>query len=391
MKILHTSDWHLGKSLRAFNILNEQKDIIEQVKKELKKGYEALIIAGDVYDRAIPPPEAVELFGNFLDWASNQRIITIIIPGNHDSALRLNFANRSFERVYIYFRSDFTRLHEPITVKDRDGEEVDVFCIPFIETSYVRRELGDEEIKNYVDATVACIEKVKRKIRQNVPTILVSHAFVGSSIEELKRSDSERDIFVGGSGLVPVGLFEGFDYVALGHLHRSQKISGIDSIRYAGSILQYSISEANQKKSIIQLKLADDHFSISKVPLVSSRQVRVLEDKMDNLLQDEKYEVFKEDFISVKLTDKGHLINMSPRLKERFPYLLEVRQPSLEFQSQRISQPSQKVNRDNPIEIFKLFLDEFKWDEGKDREEAEQIFEKILKEAGREAREVVQK
>lgn len=391
MKILHTSDWHLGKSLRAFNLLDEQEYIIEQVKIELKKGYEALIIAGDVYDRAIPPPEAVELFGNFLDWASNKRIITIIIPGNHDSALRLSFANRSFERVYIHFRSDFTRLDEPITMKDSDGEEVDVFCIPFIETSYVRSQLGDKEIKNYVDATVACIEKVKCKMRQDVPTILVSHAFVGNSIEEPKRSDSERDIFVGGSGLVPVDLFEGFDYVALGHLHRSQKISGIDSVRYAGSILQYSISEANQKKSMIQLELADDHFLISKVPLISNRKVRVLEDEMDNLLQDEKYEVYKDDFISVKLTDKGHLINMSPRLKERFPYLLEVRQPSLEFQSQCIPRPSQKVNRDNPKEIFKLFLDEFKWEEGQEREEAEQIFEKILEGAGKEAREVVQK
>jgi len=388
MKILHTSDWHLGKNLHANSLFEEQAHVLGKIMEELKQEYDAVLISGDIYDRAIPPTEAVDLFGSFLDWVSENNISAIIIPGNHDSSSRLNFANRSLEKVGIHFRSDFRRLSEPITINDNDGREVDIFCIPFVETSFVRDQLGDNEINNYLQATQCCIEKTKDGIRDDVPSILISHAFVGNSIEELETSDSERELFVGGSGLVPVDFFDGFDYVALGHLHRAQKVSNKSNVRYSGSIYQYSFSEAGHNKIAIKLEWNDNDFRVYNVPLDSLRRVRIIEDQMDNVLTDKKYTDYEKSYVSVRLTDKGHLINIHPRLRERFPFLLEVRQPGLEYHRERISTPSARVDKDNPKEIFNLFLDEFDWEEDADRDEALDIFDGVLEDVEKNRREV---
>ncbi len=364
MRILHTADWHLGRTLHGCSLLEDQAHALEQVKAELTQGYDALLIAGDIYDRAIPPPEAVELFGAFLNWAAEHGIKVIIIPGNHDSPQRLGFADRALDESGVSIRWDYHRLPEPIVLQGKDGQTVDVFALPFVEAAYLREQLALEDMTDHTAATAAALEQIRSARRDGVASLLVAHAFVG---QDSQTSESEREL-IGGSQRLDAALFAGFDYVALGHLHRPQAVNAPGMIRYSGSLLPYSFSECDHDKVIVRLELNAQTIHATPVVLKPKRKLRVLQDSLERLLTDPRYEEARQGYVSARLTDTGYLLNIYARLKERFPLLLEIRQPGLE--NAAAVEKLQLQRASTREELFGAFLDYFGWKEQAERIEA---------------------
>ena len=295
MRLLHTADWHLGKTLKGAPLIDDQKFIIDQIFDIIRdEKIDALLIAGDVYDRDVPPIDAVDLLNDTLNRLAEKNLPTLIIAGNHDSATRLNFGSKLFESrdIHIAAKSD---KPAQIPLTDKFGE-IFFTLLPFAET---------EEL-------AATIEQLNIPRGRNVA---VAHAFLTGGIE----SESERK-FVGGSANVDAQIFHGFDYVALGHLHRPQHISA-ENIRYAGSPLKYSFDEATHQKSVTIVELdAQGFVDAKKIPLTPRRDVRIVTGTLAELKDLPR----TEDYICARLLER--VINPSDKLADVFPHLLSVEQ-----------------------------------------------------------------
>ncbi len=381
MKILHTSDWHLGKSIHGKDLLEDQAKLIGDLEVEVRNGYDAVLIAGDIYDRSIPPSEAVDLFSGFIEKMVEMGVQTVVIPGNHDSSSRLDFASGVLERSGIHFRCRFERITEPIIIEDENGVKVQVFALPFVDEVQVKAMFPDEGIRTHQDATDFLVKKIRDGVDESIPSILMAHAYTG---KEPKRSDSERELLVGNQGLVPVEVFEGFDHVALGHLHRSQVASRSRNIYYSGSLMPYSFSEAGQEKSSLALELEDGGFKPDEMVHDLNRRFSTLSDTMDLLLSDPKYERYRDHYLSIKLEDSGYLMDVHRRLRERFPYLLEIDQPALHALPSS-STPLTREEANDPSKLFSLFLEKFGW-EGEELDMALELFSDVRQELDREVR-----
>lgn len=371
MRILHTSDWHLGKSIHGQDLIEDQRHVLGSLIEELSCGYDVVIIAGDIYDRAIPPSEAVGLFSWFVERMVEMRIKVVIIPGNHDSPARLDFASGILERSGIHFRCRYDRIGEPIAIEDGDGNLVHIHVLPFVDEVVVREMFPDHGIRSHQDATEFLLGIIREKIVPGIPSILVAHTYTGMTS---LRSDSERELLVGGQGLVESDLFNGFDHVALGHLHRPQVVSRTDNIYYSGSLIPYSFSETDQRKGSLRLDLDGDHFEVKDIHFDLKREFSIIEGDLKDLLTDERFSGFRDHYLSVKLTDKGLLVDIHKQLLERFPHILEIDQPALHIEPEGPDSISRK-DADDPLRLFTLFLERFKWDEGKER--AIEIFKEI--------------
>ena len=387
MKILHTSDWHLGCTLHGRLLIDDQRDALAQIRAELQQGYSAILIAGDVYDRAIPPPEAIALLSEFLEDMSRQGIAVVLIPGNHDSPSRMAFADGILESSGIHFRCDYRRLNEPVTLQDSSGAELDVFALPFVETPLVRESLANEAIADHQEATAAALCEIRKGQRSGIPSVLMAHAYVG---KDSQRTESERELFVGGSGIVSPDTFDGFDYTALGHLHRPQALGG-QPVRYAGSIFAYSFSEVDHTKQAVCIEVAGSGaLRISPVNLKPKHTLTVIEDSFEAILDGAKYDACIDHYVSVRLTDDKFLLNTYARLKERLPFLLELRQAALEASSGAHVQDRRRPETDSPSNVFDLFLDYFGWNDAAVRSRAKRLLEGALTAAGSRGREVHQ-
>ncbi len=379
MKILHTSDWHLGKSIHGKDLLEDQTKLIEDLEVELRNGYDAVLIAGDIYDRSIPPHEAVDLFSGFIEKMVGIGVQTVVIPGNHDSSSRLDFASGVLERSGIHFRCRLERITEPIIIEDENGVKVQVFALPFVDEVQVKAMFPDEGIRTHQDAAEFLVKRIRDGMDESIPSILMAHAYTG---QEPKRSESERELLVGNQGLVPVEVFEGFDHVALGHLHRPQVASRSRNIYYSGSLMPYSFSEAGQEKSSLVLELDDEGFKLDDMAHDLSRRFSTLSDTMDLLLSDPKYEAYRDHYLSIKLEDSGFLMDVHRRLRERFPYLLEIDQPALHALPSG-STPLTREEANDPSKLFSLFLEKFGWEEGDELKMALELFSDVRREIGR--------
>lgn len=367
MKILHTSDWHLGKILHGQSLIEDQRHMLEQVLEELKNGYDALIVAGDIFDRAIPPAPAITLFDEFLVQLCDLGLPVVIIPGNHDSMERLRFGSSLFEQSGIYIRCEYDQF-EPVAITDKDGNACDIFTMPFVEQAYVSELLNDASVKDKASAVKALLAGMRDYQRDGVPSVLVAHEFIAGSEE----SESER-VFIGGSHVVHADLFSDFSYVALGHLHKHQA-TGTETIRYSGSPLAYSFGEAKNENGVLAVEICPEKGTSTKaVRLLPRKPLVVLEDTFEQLLESDTYNRCSGDYISARITDEGHHINLQARLRERFPNLLETRLIAVE---KRLEAGAEMVGTgaDDPVEVFGAFLDFFQWETGEEREEAEALF-----------------
>ena len=318
MKIFHLSDLHLGKTVHEFSMLEDQRHILLNVILEAvyQEHPDAVFISGDVFDRHIPPAEALNLFDDFLTYLVQQEIKVYIISGNHDSGERLSFGARMFEKSGVYFSSTYKADISPYILTD-ETLSVNIYLLPFIKPIHVRRHT-DLEIKTYSDALKIAIDKLG--VDKTQINILLAHQFVTGAL----ISDSE-EMSIGGLDNVDAEVFEDFDYVALGHLHRPQYILK-ESIRYAGSPLKYSFSEIGQDKSITMLTITEkNNISVEMIPLIPKRNMCQLRGRYDELRSKSYYQnLNRDDYYGIVLTDEEDKGNVIANLRVIYPNLMHL-------------------------------------------------------------------
>ena len=323
MKFIHLGDLHIGKSIGEFDLIEDQKYILDQILDIAEKnGIDAVLIAGDVYDKTIPSEAAVRLFDYFICRLAEKRIKTYIITGNHDSDERLNFGSSLFEARDIFISAKYEGKLFKKEVEDSDGK-VNIYLMPFIKASQVRHFYPDEEIENYDDAVRVVLDK--SMINPEERNILVAHQFVAgkSADPQLGGSESVSTQTVGLVEKIGADCFTDFDYVALGHIHSPQSV-GREEIRYAGSPLKYSLSEASNNKfaTIVNLGKKGD-VDIKLEPLYPMRDLRHLKGRMKQLLKEENI-IAPEDFIYVTLTDEETVGNAMGIFQQYYPNTIRI-------------------------------------------------------------------
>jgi DNA repair protein SbcD/Mre11 len=323
VRILHTGDWHLGRTLLGTDLLDHQRAFLDFLVDTVRdRRIDLVVVAGDVYDRAIPPVDAVTMLSDALArLAEHARVV--VTPGNHDSAIRLGFgAELMTDRVRIL--ADVSAIERPVVVDDADGP-VAVFGIPFLAPDLVRYSLapGDDPLPRSHQAVVAAAMDRVRTALAGVPearSIVVAHAFVTGA----EPSDSEQDIRVGGVDQVAASVFDGIDYVALGHLHGPQRVGGSDRIRYAGSPLAFSFGERQQHKSVAIVELAaDGTVDIELVPTPVPRRLVDLRGTVDQIERG-AFVADADAWSRVFVTDAVHPDRMVARVRDRLPHALAV-------------------------------------------------------------------
>ncbi|MBP5639960.1 MAG: exonuclease SbcCD subunit D [Victivallales bacterium] len=321
MKIFHLSDLHLGKRINGYSMLEDQKYILERIhsKVEAEKP-QAVIIAGDVYDKSMPSEEAVALLDDFLNRLSalEKRPEVFVIYGNHDSAERLSFGNRLIEKSGVHLSPVFDGTVKSVKMTDEHGC-VTFYLLPFIKPSDARNAYPDSHIESYTDAVHEAISHMEVDATQR--NVLIAHQFVTDAV----RSDSE-DVTIGGMDNVNATVFGGFDYVALGHLHRPQAVPGNENIRYCGTPLKYSISEKDDKKGILVVEMgAKGKLDYRTIPLVPLHDMREIKGTYDELTLLKNYEgTNREDYIHVVLTDENDVMDAVGRLRAIYPNIMSL-------------------------------------------------------------------
>ena len=325
MKFLHLSDLHVGKGVNGFSMLAEQKHVFEQVIGYIRaETPAAVVIAGDVYDRAAPGVDAVRLFDDFLTGLAHEGVAVMLISGNHDSPDRINYASRLLTDKRIYFCGAFDGAMHKVTLADEYGE-VHFWLLPFVKPASVRGILG-EETASYDDAVAAAIATAD--IDYSGRHVLVSHQFYAKAGVMPVRSESELNP-VGGLDAVDAGIIGRFDYAALGHLHGGQRV-GVEHIRYCGSPLKYSFSEWRHKKSLTLVELRQKgSLSISELPLAPRHDMREIRGRLGELISGSS-RGDNEDYLRVILTDEEELIDPMGKLRSVYPNIM-----SLEFENSR--------------------------------------------------------
>ena len=382
MKFFHLSDLHIGKQLHRYNLKEDQQVILKEVityAKELRP--DAIVIAGDIYDKSVPSAEAVNVFDEFLTALSEitPEIPILIISGNHDSPDRLKYASEILKRHHIYLAGNVPERPEEhiekVTLHDAYGE-VDFYLLPFMKPAYVKNIFADGTPETYSDAVKEIIkrEKIDYKDKRNV---LVSHQFyVGEKAESPETCDSE--VFsVGGIDNVDIGSVKEFDYVALGHLHGAQCI-GKPEIRYCGTLLKYSVSESTQNKSltVVTLKAKGEKPEIENYPLHPLRDVRKKKGTLDDIIK-EAQETEKDDYISITLTDEIDPYKPKEQLERIFSHILEIRVDNQRTRTKLKEMDEELVMKD-PFTSFAEFYKEMQGREMNGEEETimKEIFDK---------------
>ena len=323
MRFLHLGDLHLGKSLGDFDLIGDQKYILDQMLAVIReRTVDAVLIAGDVYDKAIPSEAATNLMDYFLCCLAETGVKTFLISGNHDSDDRLNYGSRLFQDNQIFISSVFRGELEKYTVEDEQGE-VDVYLLPFVKASQVRHYFPDAKIDSYDDAVRVIIEHAH--LDRQKRNVIVAHQFVAGRSEDpvLAGSESIGTQSVGLVEKISYDCFDPFDYVALGHIHSPQKV-GREEVRYAGSPLKYSLSEVNHIKSVPLVTLGEKgKVSVELIPLSPMRDLRHIKGSIRELL-DKKHVQSPEDFIYATLTDEEIIGDAMGIFQQVYPNTVKI-------------------------------------------------------------------
>lgn len=377
MKFLHLADLHFGKSVSGFSMLEDQRYILEQIYSLIQKEHiDSVLMAGDIYDRSIPGAEAVTLFDDFLTELKKLKVSVFMISGNHDSGERLNFAGRLLEEQRIYLSCQIRESIKKVTLYDEYGP-VNIYMLPFLKPMTVRAFYGDDNIHTFEDGVRACLDHTKIDERER--NLLMTHHFVVSGGEKPEISDSEMLLSVGGIDEVNASCFKAFDYTALGHIHRPQRI-GSDYVRYAGSILKYSFSEAGTDKVLTVVEMKEKgSINIQLFKLVPKRDMRKIKGTLKALTDKDILAMAdREDYIHVTLTDKETLLEPMNDLRSVYPNIMQ-----LVFERNALDTPENtltpKAARKPKIELFDEFY-EFVTGKAMSGDER-QLMEEIIDEA----------
>lgn len=317
MKIIHTADWHLGRVLHQQSLLDEQVHVLDQLFDYIQiHQVDVLVVAGDIYDRAVPPKEAVTLLDNFINRLAKIDVPIVMISGNHDGAERLGFASKQLRAAGVHIMGDLTQIQQAVVV-EKSGVKVHIYGIPYADPEQVR-DVFDIEVKDFDSAHTFLVEQIKASYDPNAINLLMSHCFVDGA----ETSDSEKTLSIGGSDRVSYEPMLDFDYVALGHLHSPQR-RGADYIRYSGSILKYSFSEHNQKKGVTLVEFdANGLVNHQHLNLKPIRELRIVEGPIDELVAQGRNDPNSEDYIMARLTDQMALLDPIGKLRAVYPNIL---------------------------------------------------------------------
>ncbi|UOQ85827.1 exonuclease SbcCD subunit D [Gracilibacillus salinarum] len=359
MKIIHTADWHLGKIVHGLHMTEDQGEVLRELITILEKEKpDLLIIAGDLYDRAVPPREAVDILNAFLTKVSVELEIPIVaISGNHDSPDRLGFGASLFRSRQLYVATRIEDIFHPVHLQDTDGD-VYVHMVPYVEPEQVKAYFQDDTIQTHQAAMECIIAQLKEKMTEHPDArhLLVGHAFIAGGMES---ESEERLTMIGGTPYIDASLFDAFDYVALGHLHQPQKIKS-EYIRYSGSLMKYSFSEANHRKSVTLLELTNEDKQLSTIPLHAPRDLRVLEGYFQDLL-DGKIAEPTEDYVQIRLLDDGQIMDPVTKLRKLYPNILRLeRKNSYVHQSLKELQSIKEKQEMTHEQLFAAFYKEIK-------------------------------
>lgn len=364
MKFIHTADWHLGKLVHGVYMTEDQKyvlqELIELVRQEEP---DALVIAGDLYDRSVPPTDAVNLLNDTLHTINVDLNIPIIaISGNHDSADRLSFGSSWYRQSSLFMTGKWQKGTRPITIKG-----VQFHCVPFSEPGLIREALMRDDITTHHNAMEAIVEEIKKNMDPSMHHVMVSHSFVLGG----KTTDSERTLSVGGSGCVGGEMFEPFHYTALGHLHSPDAIKH-KKIHYSGSLMKYSFSEANQRKvaKVVTIDPAGEVI-VTERPLKPKRDMREIEGYLDELMNPSYFnEQKRDDYLKVTLLDEGALIDPMNQLRQIYPNILHLeRKLAIRDQKKHTRTLNSLSEGKSDLALFKEFYDQIttsEWSESKE-------------------------
>ncbi len=385
MKIIHTGDWHIGKIVNEFSMLEEQKYVLEQLISIIEKeGPDALIIAGDIFDRSIPPVEAVEL----VDEIFNRILLELKVPilaiaGNHDSAERLSFASRILTNNGLHIAGIFNGNVHTVTLEDAFGE-VNFYMLPYTDPRNIRHIYEDTGISTHDAAMKKIMGIIGQSLNPDGRNVMVTHGYIthmGQQAEYL--SDSERPLSIGGTDFVSSEYFKIFSYTALGHLHAPQK-TGWENIRYSGSLLKYSFSEVNQKKGITLVEIGQKgEAAIKHVDLIPRRDMRIIKGPLKELTDPEIYKnTNTEDYVYAVLTDKGELIDPISKLRAVYPNIMGLSKETGNHREDSRTSATDGYKAKSKLELFREFYNDIQG-EGLSPE-AEEIITKIIGEVDRE-------
>ncbi|MDO4273584.1 MAG: exonuclease SbcCD subunit D [Eubacteriales bacterium] len=351
MKFIHLSDLHIGKRVNEFSMLEDQKYILAQILSVAEEERaDAVILAGDIYDKPIPAGEAVQVFDSFLTRLANLEIPVFVISGNHDSAERLAFGAQLMNSRGVYFSPVYEGTVEPVCLKDSYGE-LYVYLLPFVKPSTVRHAYEEEEITSYEDGVRTVVEHME--VDGTKRNILAAHQFVTGA----SRCESE-EISVGGVDNVGAAVFSPFDYVALGHIHSPQHV-GRETVRYCGTPLKYSFSEAGQEKSVTVVEMrAKGDVEIRTIPLKPLRDMRKIRGTYMEVTKRSFYEgTNTEDYIQVTLTDEEDIPDGLQKLRIIYPNLMRLEYDNKRTRESRTIEGADAAEQKSELELFEEFYE----------------------------------
>lgn len=350
MKFVHLSDLHLGIRVNDFSMYEDQKYILERILNIIdKEKPDAVIIAGDIYDKSIPPAEAVVLFDNFITEIAKRKIKAFIISGNHDSAERIAFGSEIMKNDDIYFSPVYSGNVTPIKINDEYGS-VFIYMLPFIRPSNVKEYYPDDDCSSYSSAVNTAVTHMN--VNYSERNIIITHQFVTGAM----RSDSE-EVSVGGTDNVSAEIFKDFDYTALGHIHNPQNISS-EKIRYCGTPLKYSFSEANTDKSVTVCELKEKgNLSVKTVNLIPLRDMKRIKGSYDELMSKNFYENtdLTNCYLEITLTDENDIPDAVVKLRGIYKYLMKLSYDNTRTRSESIPENYSDKREDDPEKLFDEF------------------------------------
>ena len=353
MKILHLGDLHLGKRVNEISMIEDQKFILDQIVTLVKEEkIDVILLCGDIYDKAIPTIEAIHLLDEFLEELSDLKVKVLMISGNHDSSERLSFGRNLFKRSNLYIASQFNQEIEKITIKE-DGYNINFYMLPFVKPAYINHVLKIQT-ETYEECFKHLMEQVK--INEDETNILLAHQFVTVGKNSPELSDSETSS-LGGIDNIDYRLFDAFDYVALGHIHKPQAM-GREMVRYAGSILKYSFSEIHKDKQATILTISKNkQISLSHHLLKPLRDMREMECSLESLLK-RKCEIGnEEDYMHVILKDEEQILDAIGKVRTVYPNVMQIsfknRRHMMQYET--IQMKENQIADQNPMELFEQF------------------------------------
>ncbi len=352
MKLIHLSDLHIGKRVNEYSMLEDQEYILKEILGIIdKEEPDGVIIAGDVYDKSVPSAEAVALFDEFLTKLAKRKLSGFVISGNHDSPERIAFGGRLMETSGIYMSPVYDGNIRPIAMEDEFGK-INIWMLPFVKPVHVRRFSEDAEIETYTDAMRIVIDKLD--IDENERNVMITHQFVTGA----ERTESE-EISVGGTDNVDVSVFERFDYTALGHIHRAQNCSS-EKVRYSGTPLKYSFSEAKDNKSVTVVELsAKGSLAVRTVPLKAKRDMVEIRGTYEELMLRDFYEgtTLREDYVHITLTDEDDIPDAIGKLRTVYRNLMKLDYDNRRTRNMNTVDGAGDIEKKSPFEHFSDFYE----------------------------------